>query len=159
MVGLLRVAVLFALVMGGCAVCAPARAGVLIQNPTTLECVGLQPTMTLNGVYSVRCAPNGLSDWTINNGLISSNVYQVGSSGSAQAMCLEVPGGVPGDAVELDTCHPTVSAQRWTIDRGHLVNAFKNECLSRVQGLNQLITEEDCIFSGAGAKAQTWVLD
>jgi len=137
---------------------APAHAA-LLQNPASLQCMGLQAQSTLSGPYSLPCAATGLAQWTLVNGHIISSSYQVPTGGNATPLCMDLAGGVPGDPIVLNACSATRGSQNWVIMNGHIVNGdpnFSSLCMSRVNGRGKPISSETCITSGAGEAAQLW---
>jgi hypothetical protein len=137
-----------------------AHAGVVIQNPATLECMALPTQQPLTGPLSLPCALSALTQFSLSGGRMISDAYLV-QSGQLSTVCMDLSGGVPGDPVVLNPCENSKTTQKWVLDRGHIVNHHLSNtlCMSRVNGTGQPISTEACIFDGPGAKDQTWTLN
>jgi len=142
----------------GCLVA--AHAGVVIQNPHTLECIALPTQQPLTGPLSLPCALSALTQFSLSGGRIISNAYLV-QNGVLSTVCMDLSGGVPGDPVVLNPCENGRGTQKWVLEGGHIIiHLLSNTlCMSRVNGSGQPISTDTCIFAGPGAKDQTWTLN
>jgi hypothetical protein len=149
-----------AFMLGASASVSTAQAGVVIQNLDTLECMALPAKQPLTGPLSLPCALSALTQFSLAGGRIVANLYVV-QNGAPGTACMDLSGGVPGDPVVLNPCENGKVTQKWVIEGGHIVNHHLSNtlCMSRVNGTGQTISTETCIFSGPGAKDQTWTLN